>query len=95
MSKQNAYSDAEMHMIDILISSLEEVTNPPIEIKNLKKDICSFGREFKLASIGLESLSILELCINLEFNHSIILSPEIYLSFDDINDFLCAIKTSR
>ena len=88
MENTAIWSDTDIHLIDIFVSSLEKVTNPPPHVKNLKMDIFSSGRDFKLANIGLESLAILELCINLEFDHSIVLSPENYLSFISVNDLL-------
>ena len=88
MTNHEDWHETEIPLVDIFISSLGQVSSLPSDLQSIKRRIYSYGRSFKLADLELESLAVLELCIYLEFNYSIVLSPEDYLMLVSVDDLL-------
>jgi acyl carrier protein len=72
----------------LLIAALASISQPPPDLDQLAEGLRRDPASISLADLGLDSLGRLEVCIALEIDHGVLITPETVASLHGADQLL-------
>ncbi|MFM7549846.1 MAG: hypothetical protein ACKO8I_13460 [Cyanobacteriota bacterium] len=80
--------------VALLLAALGSISVPPPDLAQLEVALQADPAQLTLVDLGLDSLSRIEACINLEIDHGVLITPETVASLHSADQLLRSIASA-